>query len=339
MEPRPSGVVRSELKEIDYDKCVSRSALFLLTCLAALAQPAADLGLASKSPYDLARFIDSHTGFDWNTMWKALGVDAADAGNLFRCENRGECTTELITFLDPDQTILHIHDGGVWDTYLRYLGTAGSGWRFSGAFTPMFRCFPQRHETARVGNKPFLRISTQGVNGSNWGSEIEKWFDLTQPDFAPVFSFSPQGWGLDYLGGPPVIRLSHSYHANAFADSNEHEETIKLSIDMSFTANTSEFDLGSANYTGVYKRDQGQNQFTLRSAYPSRDRHSPIPNPRFEKLEGGMDFENEEVLFYILDPLKRTAAGPDTPAKRWLRRFLAKCQDTPEKRAIQAAFQ
>ena len=272
-------------------------------------------------------------------MWKALRVDASDAGNLFPCENQGSCTTELIVFLDPDQTILHIHDGGVWDTYLRYLGTPSSGWRFSGAFTPMFRYFPQRHETARLGNKPFLRISTQGVNGSDVGTEIEKWFDLTQPDFAPVFSFSPQGWGLDYLGGPPVIRLNHSYHGYAYVDSND-SETINLSIDISFKASddTSEFDLGSANYLGVYKRDQGQKKFSLRAAYPTRDRHSPIPNARFEALDGAYALENEEALFYILNPLKRIASGPDTPEKRWLQRFLAICEDTPEKRAIQAAF-
>jgi hypothetical protein len=321
-------------------KCVSRSALLLLSCLAASAQPTADLVQASKSPYDLARFIDSHTGFDWNPLWKTLGIGDSDARYLFPCENRGSCTTELIVFLDPDQTILHIHDGAVWDTYLRYLGTPNSGWRFSGAFTPMFRYFPQRHETARVGNKPFLKISTQGVNGSDWGSEIEKWFDLTQPDFAPVFSFSPQGWGLDYLGGPPVIRVNHSYHTYAYVDSNDPGETINLSIDISFKAgdDTSEYDLGSATYVGVYKRNQGQKKFSLRTAYPILDSHTPIPIPRFEALDGGIEFKNEEVLFYILTPLKRIASSSDTPAKRWLRKLLVTCKDTPEKRAIQAAF-
>jgi hypothetical protein len=318
---------------------VSRYALLLLTCLAASAQTATDLVLASKSPYDLARFIGSHTGFDWKPMWKALGVEAADAGNLFPCEDRSRCTTELLTFRGPDQTILRIHDGP-WDSYLRYLGTRGGGWRFSGAFSPMSRYFPPRHETLRVGNKRFLRISDQGVNGSGWGSEYEEWFNLTQPDFAPVFTFSPQGWGLDYMDDKTLQRVDHSYHEYASVQLDEPSETIRLSIHISFEVSDDKDDykLGSVTYLGVYRRASGQKKFSLRKAYPLLNENAPIPNQRFEALDGGIEFKNEEVLFYILKPLKRTAAGPDSPPKRWFRRFLAICEDTPEKLAIQAAF-
>ena len=156
----------------------------------------------------------------------------------------------------------------------------------------------------------------------------------------PAFSFSPQGWGLDYLEGPPVIRLNHSYHEFAYVDSNDPGETIKLSIEIAFKAgdDTSEYELGAATYIGVYKRDQGQKKFSLRTAYSTLDKHAPIPNSRFEALDGAFALENEETLFYILNPLKRIASAPDAPEKRWLRKFLVKCKNTPEKRAIQAAF-
>ena len=314
-----------------------RSILLFAFCLAASAQPSAELARASKSPYDLARYIDAHTGFSWEPLWQALGIGDSDARYLFPCEKRTDCTSELITFLDPDQTIVHIQAGVTWDTYLRYLGTPAAGWRFAGAYTPTFRYFPRRHETLRLGKKPFLRVSTQGVNGSDVGSEIENWFDLTEPDFKPVFSFSPQGWGLDHMEGPPVIVLNHRYTGFVTVDEDEPGEAIRLSIEISFQAkdDSSEYGLGSTNYVGVYRRDPGQKKFTLRSAYPLLDEHAPIPNQRFERLVGRISFKDEEVLIYMLDRFKRIASGPATPEKRWLTKFVAGCKDTPEKRALQ----
>ena len=32
---------------------------------------------------------------------------------------------------------------------------------------------------------------------------------------------------------------------------------------------------------------------------------------------------------------KRIASGPAMPEKRWLKKFVAGCKDTPEKRALQ----
>jgi hypothetical protein len=126
--------------------CDRRRSSFAV-CLAASAQSSDDLARASKSPYNLARYIDSHLGFRWEPLWTALGVVDKDV-NLFPCETRGDCTTELITFLDPDQTILHVQDGAAWDTYLRYVGTPTTGWRFAGSFNPMFRYFPRRPRNA-----------------------------------------------------------------------------------------------------------------------------------------------------------------------------------------------
>ena len=262
-------------------------------------QPVDDLARASKSPYDLARYIDSHLKFPWEPMWKALGIDQSDQwNNFFLCESRDGCTTELITFLDPDQTILHLRNGFAWDTYLRYRGTPSTGWRFAGAYTAMFRYFEPRHESLRFGNKPFLRISTQGVNGSDVGSEIEHWFDLTEPDFKPVFTFSPKGWGLDHRGGPPTVVLNHRYSESASIDEDQPGGGIRLMIDVSFQAtdDAGEYDLGSAYYIGEYRRDPGQPKFSLRRAYLLTKENAPISNQRFEALEGTVGISEEEAV-------------------------------------------
>jgi len=160
-----------------------RLAAFLIaTAVAARGQAAASLASAAQSPYELARYINSHTGFAWEPLWKALGV-SDPANSIFVCEAEQSCTTELITSLDPDQTVLLIHNGTGWDAYLRYLGTPSNGWRFSGVYAPEIWPYPTRHESTRVGQKPFLRVSSRGASGSDIGSEIENWFDLTQTRF------------------------------------------------------------------------------------------------------------------------------------------------------------
>ena len=65
-----------------------------------------ELARVAKNPYDLARFIDSHLGFDWNVLWKALGIQPLFIQPCGKLSNgRKHCSTELITVLDPDQMI------------------------------------------------------------------------------------------------------------------------------------------------------------------------------------------------------------------------------------------
>ncbi len=72
-----------------------------------------ELAHAARDPYDLARFIDSHLGFDWAAMWKALDhhpLFIQPCGKLSGGKKR--CSTELITVLSPDQMVLVIQGDG-----------------------------------------------------------------------------------------------------------------------------------------------------------------------------------------------------------------------------------
>ena len=93
-----------------------------------------ELTRAAKNPYDIARFVDSHMGFDWNVLWKALGIGPLLMQPCGDLTGRGpQCSTELITVLNPDQVILLLQ-GTLTpaDIYLRFFQERDGGWRFSG---------------------------------------------------------------------------------------------------------------------------------------------------------------------------------------------------------------
>jgi hypothetical protein len=161
--------------------------LVLLPLLAQDTPPAQndELVRAAKDPYDLARFIDSHLGFDWDVLWKALGTEGEfiqPCGKL--SDGKQGCTTELITVFNPDQAILLVQgDATPADIYIRYMQEKNGRWRFSGVQEAFVHNHPRRHEVDRSFGTPFLRVGSQGIRGSDVDSEVENWYDLTRPDF------------------------------------------------------------------------------------------------------------------------------------------------------------
>src|SRR5205809_6190100 len=118
-------------------------ALFVYATIA-LAQSQSSSGLiqSSKSPYELEQYIKSHASFNWEPLWKSLGVQVSP----LPLEQSAECTTDLLTVLEPAQTILAI--GGPWESaiYVRYFGSNSEGWRRGGAYTAYLTDYPRRHE-------------------------------------------------------------------------------------------------------------------------------------------------------------------------------------------------
>src|SRR6478736_6952435 len=118
----------------------------------AQATPDSALTQASRSPFELARYSESHTGFDWQPLWKSFGL--ADAP-VQPCEQPGDCSTELITVLNPPQTILLIHMRVDAEGYVRYLGSESTGWRQVGGYWAEIRHYPARHEVTRLRSSGF----------------------------------------------------------------------------------------------------------------------------------------------------------------------------------------
>ena len=257
-------------------------------------------------------------------LWTALGVEPL---RFQPCGNPGgeRCSTELLTVLDPDQTILLIQ-GTPADVYLRFLSEHAGAWRFAGVHEAYIRNHPRRHQIDRSTGKPLLRISRQGVYGSGLDSEVEDWFDLTEPGFKPVFSFSVQGHEERYGLG-----ISRSVAGTLIAGKDE----INVVIDVQFSGEG--HSLGSSEYSAVYRRSKGSTESSLQEAYAGLGHRSKIPPTEFEDLAdlaGGPS--NEDLIRYALPGLKELATGGDVEAKEWLKQFLATVDDTPEVRELKA---
>ena len=186
--------------------------------------------------------------------------------------------------------------------------------------------YPRRHEVARVGGKPLLKISSDlSQVGGGFSQEVEDWFDLTLPDFEPVFSFTADG-----SFGSFGASIGRQIRAQAIPLEGGRE-SISLTLNVAFTGFGR--DLGFAMYTGIYERLATATKFTLQSAHLGFDSRESISTTDFEAL-GGTGPANEQALVYALAGLQEIANGSDPDAKGWLRSVLDHAQDTPEKRQL-----
>jgi hypothetical protein len=191
----------------------------------------------------------------------------------------------------------------------------------------------ERYGISRTPGKSFLRVSIQGANGSNWDSEIETWFDLSLPDFTPVFAFTVQG--SDNRMG---LGISREIHASVLGSD---PDTVDLDVEVRYSSRY-DLDLGFASYRATYQRPAKQAKFSLRAVHPLRGAAPAISNKAFEDLadvdvDGGVT--NEQLLRYTLPRLRAIASGSNAEAKEWLRSVLSRCKDTPEKRTLQALLE
>jgi hypothetical protein len=300
------------------------------------AQTAQDAGIAAaaKSPVILARYVESHNTIDWKTLRRTLGLKVSQSwlapcgGDFPAAES--PCSAETVILANPDQAIVIIRGGDLSYTveYLRYLEDSETGWHFAGENSAFKKEGPSYHEVMRVGGKPFLKISS---NHSQYGAsvfqEIEDWFDLTQPDLEPVFSFTADGGEGRFSMG-----VGRSIHAHCTFSQTTGIERIDLILSVHFNG------LGlnlEAMYLGVYDRRPNEKKFVLRNAYSGLDRRGLIATKDFEELADPLSgLSNEKLLAYALPGLQKIAEGSDLMARDWLKSVLKNAQDTPEKRML-----
>jgi hypothetical protein len=284
----------------------------------------AELARAPRNPYDLARFVDSHAISDWSVLWNALGIKPLNQP----CADR--CASELITVFDPDQVIVLFQEDSVgWDVYLRFLKKEDGTWRFSGAYGGYIRHHPRRHEVYRSAGKPFLKVSRQGPHGSDADAELEDWFDLTQPELEPVFSFTVQGRQQDLTSG---------FSRRVFGTASVVNGAINTGLEVQFYAvdASGEHELGHAEFSAVYTRAADAKQFNFQAAHADL-RGPTLSRKEFESLADIADGpSDQDFIRYDLPSLKEVANGRDEGAKNWLKQFLSKVRDTPEVRELKA---
>jgi hypothetical protein len=297
----------------------------------ALADADADLVRAAKSPYDLARFVDTHPDFDPAPLWKALGIDRYMVDSMpFPASG---CSEELIAVLDPPQAIVLLRGGiGHWqEVYLRFRRPAGldqpGPWTFAGYFLNTLRPIDSKHELIRFGSKPYLLVtSEQQQAGVGWRAVDQTWIDLTAARLQPVFELTVE----DYDSVPLSIGLRSTGYVVSLDATPVERITVAYDVRFEFPFPATG-DLGSRSGQAVYTR-RGD-RFVFDAAL------SKTPKAEIDKLYR-FDTEqrpsNEDRLRYTLPELKKIAAGADAGHKAWLKEFLAECGNTPEKREIQA---
>jgi len=288
----------------------------------ALGQNAAEPEIvrAAKSPYDLARYINSHDDVDWDSLWHALSID----------ENLGlpcsmNCTAELVVVDSPEQVILILNGSLPYDVYLRYQRGEAQAWRVAGKYDADVLGNPHRHQMVRAGNTQFLVISTRGGHGSGLDEEREDWLDLSRPSFQPVFSYTIRGH-FDIMGAGISSEIQAGANANS-ANEIEH----RITVDLSYS--TGGLGLGRFEFVGIYTRVPG-GDFSLQEAHTSDFPPSSIPRPDFAGFARAGGASPEAEVKYALPRLKEIAAGKDDDAKRWLRYILGRIDETPEKRTL-----
>jgi hypothetical protein len=280
--------------------------------MVALGQNAAEPEIvrAAKSPYDLARYLETHKGFKWAPLWKAL---------------KTKSSTEVVSLLNPDQAIVVVRGPiGLFEFYLRYVQDAKRNWSFGGAYGAFVKNTEPLYQVTRLGGKPFLRVATQGPNFGPVPNNHEFWFDLTQQDFDPVFSF-PTFADQEILPGTIMRQIT----GNALPSGPDSIDVV-LTVEFSLSGT----ELGSVRFTGRYERHPGERRFSLRSAHLLADA-SAIPVKDFTDLaDVAPRLTNERMLVYALPGLKALATGKDADARDELKAILEKCKDTPEKRTL-----
>ncbi len=304
--------------------------------VAAVAQnsPQAEIARAAKSPYDLARYLETHTDFEWAPLWLALG--AANPASIEPCvtvaDKRARCSTEIVTLLSPDQAIVVVQGGlGLVELYLRFLQEPGGGWKFAGAYGASIKNCDPMHQVMRLGGRPFLKVAIQSPNFRGPSivpepNEKEVWFDLTQRDFEPVFSF-PTDADQDVNPDGITRHVSAVPHVEG-ADAID----LMLTVDFDFFG----VQLGSEEFMGRYERHAGEKDFSLRSAQVVAGA-AAMPVKDFLDLSDILFQPGvERMLVYALPGLKELAGGKRSEAREELRLMLAKSKDTPEKRTLLA---
>jgi hypothetical protein len=279
----------------------------------------AELARATKNPFELARFIDTHPAPGWDIAWNAvshrLTVNPTNWGT--------GCETEMITEATPQQVILFVKCAAFED-YVRYMRGPDDTWRCEG-MTGSFK-YPSEHRIDRSSGIPFLRMTETGDHGSGVDEQSESWFDLSRPGFEPVLRFDAKGWEDPMMRG---IGRKISSEVDAAAKNEVH-----LALNVEFSARTDNVDIAIESRSLKIKFARVETSRRFRCV-------SVSAGLTCADLAALSDFSEEgpprEVLLRLcLVGLKRIATGPNGTPKQWLREYLAQRKNTPEVRELRA---
>jgi len=282
-----------------------------------------ELVQAARSPYDIQRFVETHFNFDWGPLAKALNIKDGIGLDCEGDQERHNCSSELITIMDPPRTVVCLTALPMNETYLVFIPESQPDglpqWRFAGHFHQFVRYWELEHRIVTLGKRPYLVMNEQGISGTGVASEIENWRDLTGPDFDPVLSYTTKG---HYEGSErSFIR---DFEATTISTEEKPVPSITLSYRLDFSGYRNPplepdlLGLGHRSDKVVYGRTP-EGRFTIDT------KSSSLTSAGVLALYSDKGPACEEFLKYALAPLKEIATGTNSDGKRWLKEFLDRC--------------
>jgi hypothetical protein len=281
---------------------------------------------AAKSPYTLAKLIEANPHLDESTLAKVLALD--ERGFRLPCNfGVSDCTVRVETVSDPDLALVVIQNGIPGrDVYLRYAKKPGDLWQFAGAAGATAHYGAPTHETLRMWGKPFLKtVADWSQNGAGIVDHVEEWFDLTNAEFTPLFSFSAESGTNGFSMAVSTASTCEAKIANLGSS-----EQIELTLKMHFLGPGLDVE---RVFVGTYQRPAG-GKFKLMSAYSDPQRSQTISAKEFEGLANPMQENVANLLRYALPGLRKIASGSDPEAREWLQSVLEHSEDSAEKREL-----
>ena len=321
---------------VRYLLCFAIGSLFLVE-----ADDAEDLARAAQSPYDIQRFVEHHSGFDWGPLWVALKLPE-DSTPPPCGDERGQptCSSELMTVLDPPQMIVCLHwSNSHFETYLRFLRErqpAGSiAWRIAGYFEPRAKYFALRHHIVDVEGKPFLVATSQGTSGTGVSSEVENWIDLTGSDLKPALSFTSKATYFAQFDSYISRKLSGTVTSIKIRPVKSIIVQYMMEFSHDLGGPGPVYRLGSRSDTVRYLRTGDH--------FTADPKTSTVASAELNLLYGpeGDVFSCDQFLIYDIGYLSGLRDVPGTDdVRRWLAQYVDKwCENTPQKRGILALLQ
>jgi hypothetical protein len=286
----------------------------------------------AADPYQFARFVNTHPGYDLSPFWKIFKIPPRWGSDFnLNCEEGG-CKAESIGFRDGKifGTVVRVDGSGRLGTiFLRFRQQTPdllSRWRFVDSFEPDSSGISPDHRSITVNEYHFFLIRERGPHGTGLSSMTQYIFDLTEPKFEPVLTYTDEGYEA-MMGGGPTQQVQ-AFLANVEI---EHRQTITIHRTVRFTANDN-VPLGKMQCETVYTR-QGKGPFRMD---PQRSTATARQVSRICDIGvGGQGMDEVDFLRYNFRNLKRIAAqGPDA-AQDWLEDFLDQASDIPEKHELE----
>jgi hypothetical protein len=289
-----------------------------------------ELIAAAASPYSLAKYVETHSDFDDDSLWKRL-TPGLKEWSLPRCDDffRGiaPCSCELITVVDPFQVIAVVESKfSKFQTILKYQRDATDSWRITGVYDPYVKYFKSEHTVLRFGEKPFLVVTGQGMAGTGLSSTIDYWIDLTQEDLDPDFSFTSKG---HYSPQPDGIQAEVMGLVSALESGPKERITVSFDIDFQAIQRGEKIaDLGRRDDTVVYERTS-DGYFDI--VPPASTASSADVDMFYEGLaDSDTDVTPADFVRFNLKGLTRVARTGSAEARAWLSSYLTLCPGTPE---------